>query len=144
MCGCVLHTPHWGPGLQPRHVPWLGIEPMTLWFTGWHSIHWATPSRALHLFFIQYFFILLHFPSLLKNFFEIVSRVRPWEKIDSDFFSFFHFAIGTCLYLLFWSIILVDIELYVSYIYGFLFQHFKYFIPLPSSFPGAVLFKMTE
>ena len=22
-----------GPGLQPRHVPWLGIEPATLWFT---------------------------------------------------------------------------------------------------------------
>ena len=23
-----------GPGLQPRHVPWLGIEPVTLWFSG--------------------------------------------------------------------------------------------------------------
>ena len=22
----------WRPGLQPRHVPWLGIEPATLWF----------------------------------------------------------------------------------------------------------------
>ena len=21
MCGCLLHTPYWGPGLQPRHVP---------------------------------------------------------------------------------------------------------------------------
>ena len=21
MCGCLSHTPHWGPGLQPRHVP---------------------------------------------------------------------------------------------------------------------------
>ena len=29
---CLLHTPYWGPGLQPRHVPWLGIEPATLWF----------------------------------------------------------------------------------------------------------------
>ena len=27
MCGCLSHTPYWGPGLQPRHVPWLGIEP---------------------------------------------------------------------------------------------------------------------
>ena len=34
--------PNWGPGLQPRHRPWLGIEPVTLWFTGRHSIHWAT------------------------------------------------------------------------------------------------------
>ena len=34
---CLSHTPHWGPGLQPRCVPWLGIELVTLWFTGWHS-----------------------------------------------------------------------------------------------------------
>ena len=46
MCGCS-HTPHNGePGPQARHVPWLGIEPMTLWFRGWHSIHQATPARA--------------------------------------------------------------------------------------------------
>ena len=30
-----------------RHVPWLGIEPATLWITGWHSIHWATPARVV-------------------------------------------------------------------------------------------------
>ena len=24
--GCLLHTPNWGPGLQPRHVPGPGIE----------------------------------------------------------------------------------------------------------------------
>ena len=29
MCGCLLHAPYWGPGLKPRHVPWLGIEPAT-------------------------------------------------------------------------------------------------------------------
>ena len=34
------------PGLQPRHVPQLGIEPVTLCFTGQHSIHWATAARA--------------------------------------------------------------------------------------------------
>ena len=42
----LVHTPNWGPGLQPRHVPWLGIEPVTLWFTGWCSVFWATPTRA--------------------------------------------------------------------------------------------------
>ena len=21
LCGFLLHTPYWGPGLQPRHVP---------------------------------------------------------------------------------------------------------------------------
>ena len=50
MCGCVLHAPHWGAGPQPRHVPWLGIEPPTLQFTGWHSIHWTTPDRAGDMF----------------------------------------------------------------------------------------------
>ena len=24
--GCLLHAPIWGPGLQPRYVPRLGIE----------------------------------------------------------------------------------------------------------------------
>ena len=33
-------------GLQPRHVPWLGIKPAMLWFAGLLSIHWATPARA--------------------------------------------------------------------------------------------------
>ena len=45
-CGCLSHTHYWGPGPQPRHVLWLGIEPATLWFTGQGSIHWATPARA--------------------------------------------------------------------------------------------------
>ena len=30
-----------GPGPQPRHVPWPGTEPVTFWFIGWHSTHWA-------------------------------------------------------------------------------------------------------
>ena len=46
MCACPLHTPYWGRCLQPRHVLWLGIEPATLWFSGRHSIHWATPAGA--------------------------------------------------------------------------------------------------
>ena len=54
MCGCLSHTPKLGPGLQPRHVPWLGIEPATLWFAGWHAIHWATPARAFSPLFWYY------------------------------------------------------------------------------------------
>ena len=46
MCGCLSCAPHWGPSPQPRHVPWIGSKPATLSFTGRHSIHWATPSRA--------------------------------------------------------------------------------------------------
>ena len=33
---CVVAShmaPNWGPRPQPRHVPWLGIELMTLWFS---------------------------------------------------------------------------------------------------------------
>ena len=40
MCdGCFSHSPNWEPSLQPRHVPWLGIEPMNLWFAGQSSIN---------------------------------------------------------------------------------------------------------
>ena len=48
--GCLLHTPNWGPGLQPRHVPSWGIEPATSQFAGWRSIYWATPARAQNIF----------------------------------------------------------------------------------------------
>ena len=46
MCGCLSHAPYWEPGRQPRHVPWLGIEPTALWFASLCSIHWVTPARA--------------------------------------------------------------------------------------------------
>ena len=39
MCGCLSCAPHWGPGLLPRHVPWLEIEPAALWFSGGRSVH---------------------------------------------------------------------------------------------------------
>ena len=45
MCGC-LECLLLGPDPQPRHVPWLGIEPVTLWFAGCHSFHWTIPTRA--------------------------------------------------------------------------------------------------
>ena len=32
MCSCLLHASYWELGPQPRHVPWLGIKPATLWF----------------------------------------------------------------------------------------------------------------
>ena len=46
VCGCLSHTSYWRPGPQPRHVPWLGIKPATLWFACWCSILWPTPARA--------------------------------------------------------------------------------------------------
>ena len=38
-CIVASYTPDLGPGLQPRHMPSLGIKPATFWFTGWYSIH---------------------------------------------------------------------------------------------------------
>ena len=46
LIGCLLHAPNQGPVLQPRHVPWPGIKPVAFYFSGQHSIHWATPARA--------------------------------------------------------------------------------------------------
>ena len=51
VCGCLSHAPYWGPGLQPMLVPWLGIERVTLWFAGLHSVQWATPAREVLPFF---------------------------------------------------------------------------------------------
>ena len=45
--------PHWGPCLQPRHVPGLGVELTTLWFAGLLSVHWVTPARARKNIFKQ-------------------------------------------------------------------------------------------
>ena len=55
---CLLqNAPNWGPSPQPRNVPWLGIEPATVWFAGQHSIHWATSAIASE--FILFYFLLL-------------------------------------------------------------------------------------
>ena len=46
VCDCLLRVPYWGPGPQPRPELWLGTDPATLWLSGRHSIHWATPDRV--------------------------------------------------------------------------------------------------
>ena len=46
LISCLSQAPNCRPGPQPRHVPWLGIEPATLWFPGRHTIRWTTPARA--------------------------------------------------------------------------------------------------
>ena len=46
VCSCLSHAPYWGPGPQPRHVPWLRIQSATHCFAVWRSIHWATPARV--------------------------------------------------------------------------------------------------
>ena len=38
--------PHWGPNLQPRHVPWLVIKLVTFRCVGRCPAHWATAVRV--------------------------------------------------------------------------------------------------
>ena len=40
-------------GSQPRHVPLLGIEPVTLWFAGQLLVYWVTPAGAKTSVFIK-------------------------------------------------------------------------------------------
>ena len=41
------HTcPNQGPGPQPRHVPWPGIQLMTFHFAVWQPTNWAMLARA--------------------------------------------------------------------------------------------------
>ena len=47
----LKHTPNWGLNLQPRHVPWQGIELATCCFTGLHPSNWATLVRSTLDFF---------------------------------------------------------------------------------------------
>ena len=40
LISCPLsYAPNWGPGLQPSHVPQLGIELTTFWSAGRRSVH---------------------------------------------------------------------------------------------------------
>ena len=54
MCGCLSHTPSWGLGPQPRHVPWPRMEPATLCFAGWCS---STELHEPELFLFYFLFI---------------------------------------------------------------------------------------
>ena len=52
VCGCLSHIHNWEPSPQPRHVPWLEIEPASLCFSSWHSIHWVTPATTGSLYLL--------------------------------------------------------------------------------------------
>ena len=77
--GCLSHAPNWGPGPQPRHVPRPGIEPMTFWFTGWHSIHWATLARMTTIFFRGKFKVLF---IIFKDVPEMPARGVTFQALE--------------------------------------------------------------
>ena len=93
----ISHALNWGPGQQPRHVPWLGIKPVTLWFTGLHSIHWATPARAPILFltspclfctYLLCFLFPVPFPHPFPQKLPILSFSRP-KSLSNQLLSTF-------------------------------------------------------
>ena len=76
ICGCLLHVPYWGPGLQPSMFnPRLGIGPATLWFLGQHSTLSHTSQRRMWRVFvisyIQIHFFQVHFLCFLALFSSI-------------------------------------------------------------------------
>ena len=73
MCSYHSHAPYWGPGLQPRHVPWLGIEPATPWFAGWSFIHWATPARRTDPFLKGYQKVTIFYSK------ELLAKNNVWK-----------------------------------------------------------------
>ena len=50
---CTL--PNGGLNPWPRHVPWSGIEPATLWSVIHHTTNWATLGRASYKFFDHWY-----------------------------------------------------------------------------------------
>ena len=44
--GCLLNKPLRTLNLQPRYVPWPGIQPMTFHFAGWCPTNWASLVRV--------------------------------------------------------------------------------------------------
>ena len=80
---CVVASrtsPYGRPGLQPSHVPWLGIELATLWFAGRYSIHWATLARAKAVFKKT---MATSFPELMKNMVPQIDYTL--SRISKDF-----------------------------------------------------------
>ena len=52
--------PSWGPNPQPGHMPWLGIEPVTVHFAGRHPTNAATPARATAALKNGHCFLVVH------------------------------------------------------------------------------------
>ena len=85
MCGCLSLTPYWGPGPQPRHVPWQVIKPVTLRFAGRRSIHWATPARSQSLFFLFFKTRVLHFIKVMFLNFYLFILEKGMERGKHQF-----------------------------------------------------------
>ena len=82
-----LIQPHWGPGLQPRHVPWLGIEPATFWFTA--------RTQTTELYQPEHTTILHH--TLLQIF--TIDFTYVYVHIYTCFYVYMHIYIQICMHI---------------------------------------------
>ena len=96
MCGCLLWALYWEPGPQPRHVPWLGIELVTLWLTA-HAQ--STELHQTRLF--SYSFNYPDLTGVFKPFYWKWLLIRhvyycfifeQWSSVVVVFFFFFFFS----------------------------------------------------
>ena len=92
MCDCLSHAPYGGLDLQPKHVPWLGIEPVTPWFAGWRSIHSATPARTS---------LPLDEVSVWGGKCTLRICLRKWWRRNKNFSSFAHYKLWLFRYIFF-------------------------------------------
>ena len=73
--------PNWGQTLHPRHLPSVGIEPVTFWFVGWYSdilSHTSQGCLLFHLFVFWcmiYTFLFLYMPHM----FTFVGHFRRYN-----------------------------------------------------------------
>ena len=77
MCGCLSCAPHWGPGLQPMHMPWSGNrtrDPLVRR----PVLNPLSQTRQGNLtIFLKYLFILIIFKDFIYLFLE---RGREGER----------------------------------------------------------------
>ena len=64
MCGCLSHTPHWGSGPQPRHVPWWKSNQRP--FGSQASAQSTEPQQPGLYIYIIYICIFIFKPHLLE------------------------------------------------------------------------------
>ena len=73
-CVVASHTPPTGDVAHNPHMcARLGIEPAILWFSGWHSIHWATQPGPHDYFVTASLYFLIPSPFLLLLFYHLPS-----------------------------------------------------------------------
>ena len=80
--GCLSHAHNWGPGPQPRHVPWLGIELATFWFTESALNQSTEPHQPRQsIMFTLFFSIILGSPSSSFFYFSLFFSILPAPRI---------------------------------------------------------------